>query len=712
MTVAADWPGFAPVTPYHPGVVAKLPLDSPLWGRLSACYSAKNAVARLREVVAARELGKAWDGLREEILHQGSVYGVSSAAIPHLVDLAPSLPPRSRRRLWIETGFLVTAGADRFPSPPVAGLQEGLTVALAAAGALAVRDFVADSDSAPDDDCYFALACVALAGHPAGRAMWEFPSAGSGCVRVTCPGYGAESEVDGLGDPLALPCPVPRLLAAARGPGPWLEVAGAVERADRDQVLGPGWGRFFGTARRVALAGVPAQASRSAVWCLVAAMVSTRPASASWARTLARLTGHVRCLNCGRAWAIADAMHDGAGAEPTVIADARLPDGCVQDALFQVSQEDCAEDPGTGGVWPETVADRVAGFRPAPGRTLTRARLSARLLWSADEGAATALALVAGQNTAAVAAGGSAGVTLRHAASGAQAGPRLAAPARAIASVALPGGAAVIAAAGDDGSLRWRDAATGEPLDGTSGHGTAPALSLAPVMMPGRTGMIPQALAGLRGRTMLAVGDADGTVQLWDPVTRAPLSPLFRRPGRRVVSLTAVDFTNQPPWDGTDLIAVYGDLLVDVWESASVHGRLSAMAPDPAKLAAAGHQHVIAAAVSPRRLGYRRPVLLADRNGTVSMWETFGVRLADPLPPDPAHREVTAIAVLPGPGDGITVLTASHADSNLRAWQPLNGSAMLMPCNVRPCCLLTTSETLIIGHDHGLLALSLNDDPR
>src|SRR5690348_11141554 len=86
--------------------------------------------------------------------------------------------------------------------------------------------------------------------------------------------------------------------------------------------------------------------------------------------------------------------------------------------------------------------------------------------------------------------------------------------------------------------------------------------------------------------------------------------------------------------------------------------------------------------------GYRRPVLLADRNGTVSMWETFGVRLADPLPPDPAHRQVTAIAVLPGPGDGITVVTASRADSSLRAWQPLNGTATLIPLNARPRCLL------------------------
>jgi hypothetical protein len=37
---------------------------------------------------------------------------------------------RSKRDLWIEIGFLVTSGADRFPSPPAPGLQEGLTAAL------------------------------------------------------------------------------------------------------------------------------------------------------------------------------------------------------------------------------------------------------------------------------------------------------------------------------------------------------------------------------------------------------------------------------------------------------------------------------------------------------------------------------------------------------------------------------------------------------
>jgi len=162
---------------YRAVVVDKLPLDSPLWDRLSSCHLTENAIARLREVVATRHLGEAWRDLCDEILHQGSVCGVSSAAIPHLVDVAPYLSVVSRRDLWIEIRFLVTAGADHFPSPPAPGLQEGLTGALRVAEVLAVRDFLTDTHLKPEDSGYYALACVALAGHRVGRAMWEFPLA-------------------------------------------------------------------------------------------------------------------------------------------------------------------------------------------------------------------------------------------------------------------------------------------------------------------------------------------------------------------------------------------------------------------------------------------------------------------------------------------------------------------------------------------------------
>jgi len=148
---------------------------------------------------------------------------------------------------------------------------------------------------------------------------------------------------------------------------------------------------------------------------------------------------------------------------------------------------------------------------------------------------------------------------------------------------------------------------------------------------------------------------------------------------------------------------LYHDHTVDVWGSGAVHGNLSTMAPDSRKLVAAGHQHLVGAAVSPASFGYRRPILLVDRDGTVSMWETFGVRLGDPLPPDDKHREVIAIESIPWGDEGFLVATASRVDSNLRLWDPVDGTVTLIALDVRPRCLLAAGDVLVIGHDEGVL---------
>jgi len=99
-----------------------LPLDSPHWHDLSACWSAKRAIELLRQIVSTGRLGEAWQQLQEEIIHQGTVYGVTSAALPHLIRLAPSLTPDEQRELWIDVAFMVTAGRTAStatsPSPP------------------------------------------------------------------------------------------------------------------------------------------------------------------------------------------------------------------------------------------------------------------------------------------------------------------------------------------------------------------------------------------------------------------------------------------------------------------------------------------------------------------------------------------------------------------------------------------------------------------
>jgi hypothetical protein len=684
-------------------VVDKLPLDSPLWSQLSACYSREDALAAVREIVTTTRLGSAWKSLCDEVLHQGTVYGVSSAVIPHLIDVAPRLSVADKRELWIEVGFLVSAGADRFPSPPAPGLQDGLTAALGVGNTRAVQDFLADAELTPDESSYYALACLTLAGHRVGRTMWDFPSPASGYVRVSCPRCGNDYEVDGFADPFAPPSPAPVFQAIPDQVGAWRETAAAIDRVDREDVLGTGWSAHLEVARQVALAGVPESAPSDAVWCLVAAMVATRsPVGAAWARTLARLAGHGRCPDCDVVWPIADVIGDNLDAEPVDAASLAdgLPHGFVQDALFTV------DVPARREIPPATVAEPVSGFRPAPGRAMSVADVQAQRLWRADIGPVDGLTLVAGRPTVVAAATGTA-VLICDMATGRVVGAPLAGPAHAVASMPLSVDRAAVVAAGDDGTLRFYDVGTGQLLGRPMAADRAPVPSLAPVDMPPGRALVDWLDRLRTGRVLLAAGDADGAVRLWDPAAGKPVHEVFRRAGRPVVSLTEVALGDKPPWRGTDLVALYNDHTVDVWGSGAVHGNLSGMAPDPRKLVAVGHQHLVGSAVSPASLGYRRPVLLVDRDGTVSTWETFGVRLWEPLPSDPAHRDVVGIVALPDGDDDITVVTASRADRNLRVWKPIRDSVALVPLDVTPRCLLNDAGTVLVGHENGLLALSL-----
>src|SRR5262249_37338069 len=101
-------------------------------------------------------------------------------------------------------------------------------------------------------------------------------------------------------------------------------------------------------------------------------------------------------------------------------------------------------------------------------------------------------------------------------------------------------------------------------------------------------------------------------------------------------------------------------------------------------------------------LGFRNPILLADRDGTVSMWEPVGVRLSDPLPPDPAHYEVVAVAASTG-----LVVTAGRASRNLRIWQPLSGKVSLVPLAFAPEWLTFTGTALTAGHADGAVSFSV-----
>ena len=124
-----------------------------------------------------------------------------------------------------------------------------------------------------------------------------------------------------------------------------------------------------------------------------------------------------------------------------------------------------------------------------------------------------------------------------------------------------------------------------------------------------------------------------------------------------------------------------------------------ALAPD--RLRANGHSRIVAVCLG-TDLGFSNPILFADRDGTVSMWEAFGVRLSDPLLPDPAHYDVVAVAASAG-----LVVTAGRAIRNLRIWQPSSGKVSLVPLAFAPEWLTFTGTTLTAGNADGAASFSV-----
>lgn len=544
-----------------------LPLESPVWKDISACYDNVRAHELLCGFVESGRLGEQWSEFRDEIYHQGTIYGMTSAALPHLIRLAPSLSRDEQRDLWIDIAFLVYNGAGSWDGrEPVPGMQQTLTEALDDAETLALQAFLADdSELDPGEAGYYALACVMLAGHEVGGALEEHFYPGEGYVRMECPGCATEYEVDGFGDPFRPPCaapPLPELTTRDRPEWTLVPVG-----------LPPGFEEFSAVARAVADAGLPTQAPAAAVWCLVAAMVASKGATA-WARTLLRLTGDFRCEECDSVQPIT--------------------------AMLWGDEGPATQDPAT-------VADS-AGFKPAPGGPVAPGDFTLH-------------------------------------------------------PVPLP----------DDF--------------------TVPTPCEVPVQMgTGRGDARPPWLAELRdGRTLLATGDDSGAVQLRDPLTGNTFGELWRREGRPVSGMAF----------GEDLVVVYGDLTVDVWSPRAVSGTRSTMAPKPDNLAGNGHQE-IAAVCNGAGLGFRKPMVLADRNGTVSLWETFGVRLADPLPPDPGHREVFAVTASHG-----FVVTASRADASLRIWHPDRHLESVVRTESAPQWITYAGEVLVVGFDGGPVSFAV-----
>jgi hypothetical protein len=122
-----------------------LPLGSPVWKDLTACYDNVRAHDLLCGIVASGQLGEQWPELRDHLFHQGTIYDMTSAALPHLIRLAPSLSRDEQRELWVDIAFLAYSGAGSWRGhEPVPGMQQTLTDALGEAEVLALQAFLAD----------------------------------------------------------------------------------------------------------------------------------------------------------------------------------------------------------------------------------------------------------------------------------------------------------------------------------------------------------------------------------------------------------------------------------------------------------------------------------------------------------------------------------------------------------------------------------------
>src|SRR5262245_7713817 len=128
-------------------------------------------------------------------------------------------------------------------------MQETLTQSLRDAEPLALQAFLDAEELDPEVASYFALACVALAGHRLGDTLAELLSPHAGYVTLHCPECDAEYEVDGFTDPVRAPCDLP--------PVPSLKPRARPEWARVPIDLLPG---FDAAARAVADAGLPADA--------------------------------------------------------------------------------------------------------------------------------------------------------------------------------------------------------------------------------------------------------------------------------------------------------------------------------------------------------------------------------------------------------------------------------------------------------------------
>ncbi|WP_232248672.1 WD40 repeat domain-containing protein [Streptacidiphilus rugosus] len=676
-------------------MIATLPLDSPRWHDLHGV--AVDEVKEVLEAVAATiatgtgsEWREPWSRVLDGLLEQETLYSGAYAVLPHIVGAAAASPGHFAD-LWVDIGCMVTAGAA---DPLPADLEAGFKAARCSAGVAAARCFL--GVGTPAAQCAdLALACVALDGHHIGQALWRdlYPEEES--VVLCCPGCESETEIpDFFVDPVHPPFEAPELPQTAQdhqGEPIWGEIAETLQEG----ALGAGWEPFMRLAHAVAAAGLPREMPGRAVLCLVAGMVAAKGtpdwAGRAWARTLMLLAGNFRCPQCAQIWSTADCLVEApGGARPQEpLASASVP---------------AARQPGTTGRTGRTDAPEK-GLRWEGGALLaadgtSRGRVTVLSGSSSGPGEgvnALTVASLPGGPTFVAAAGDSGVVHVWDAAGGRLVHEAMTVqqnPVQSLTALGLSDGDVLLAAGYADGTVALWDAITGQQVCEPVANWLGAVNSMCTAMVPD-------------GRTLLVTATPRGAVRVRDPRTGESVARLNPH-GRAIEAITAV-----PIAAGHTLIAAadaQGD--VHLWDPAVEDAWEPGAAVQLSKQAREDLRHrvtdVAAVPMSDRAL-----LATGDRRGVIVLWDpATGTPVGESLPPDAPGSPLTAMAAvpLPGPlpGRRTVLATGSKAGRSLRVWEPATGLVQHLALDVAVTCLAAAGSELIVGHDRGVLSLSLD----
>ncbi|MFJ3799442.1 WD40 repeat domain-containing protein [Streptomyces sp. NPDC090088] len=638
-----------------------------------------------------------WTYLAGGLMDDGVVADGAYAALPYLVEAVAALPPGQTADFWVDLGFIVTA--DHLPPVPD-DLEAGFGAALRLAERAAARSLPAAG--VPAQVCaHLVLSCVAFAGHYTGEALNRLLDARESGLLLVCPGCGSDTEIaEFFVDPAGRPSEVPGVPAPApvrAGGHPWGEFAAAL----REEALGEGWEAFLRVAREVAVAGVTPETPGPAVLCLVAGIVAVRGtpqgAAREFARQLMSLTGHFRCWDCERTWAIADGLAENPdGARPR-----QWSAGASTDSGGPAATMEPAAAGRTGEAAPRFRRDGDAVLA-ADGTPRGRMTVFSDMAMSSDSapgasGGVDALAVVSrpGLPTLVAGAGGGGGggvVCLWDVADGRLVhDPAAGHPdrVRSMTAVSLPDGRVLLASGGDTGTIGWWNPATGQPVREPAGDWPG-----------GVTGMCVAAVPD--GRTLLVTATPRGAVRLWQPDTGECVGRLNPY-GSPIQSIAAVPISAGQALiaasDTAGRVHVWDPAVDDPWEKGAAV-QLSARA-----LADADHR---AAAVAAVPTPDRAVLATGDNRGAVMLWDlATGAPVGGGLPASTGTAGLPVVTATTLP-DGRTVLvTGARHGHRLRIWEPATGVVEHIALDVALTCLATAGADLIVGHDRGVLSLPL-----